>query len=67
MLIVDTAGKNADAMRSADGYKTQLTREGGLSSLAASIDSREPSPEQEAEILAVVDRERKAYAAERRH
>lgn len=45
-------------------WKRRLTSEGILLR-PVSIGSREPSPEQEAEILAVVDQERKAYAAER--
>lgn len=67
MFIANPARKNADAARSAESDYSQakLTSEGGLPR-PASTDNREPSPEQEAEILAVVDEERRAYATERR-
>jgi uncharacterized protein YifE (UPF0438 family) len=48
-----------------DYLEAQLTDEGILLK-PVSIGRRDPTPEQEAEILTVVDQERKAYAAERR-
>lgn len=48
-----------------DYLEAELTDEGILLR-PVSIGKREPSPEQEAEILSVVDQERKSYAAERR-
>ena len=40
--------------------------EAGILLRPVRVDRREPTPEQEAEILSVVDQERKTYAAERR-
>jgi len=67
MLIVYTSIEKADAARLAEGdYLKPELASGGILPRPVSIDSREPFPEQEAEILAVVDQVRKAYAAERR-
>jgi AbrB family looped-hinge helix DNA binding protein len=57
--------RDAAHLAEGDYLEAELTREGILLR-PVSIGSREPSPEQEAEILAIVDQERKAYAAERR-
>lgn len=48
-----------------DYLDAQLT-EAGILLRPVSIGTREPTPEQEIEILAVVDEERRAYAAQRR-
>ena len=57
--------RDAAHLEEGDYLEAQLTEEGILLR-PVSIGSREPTPEQEAEILAVVDQERKAYAAQRR-
>lgn len=57
--------REAAHLEEGDYLEVQLTKEGILLR-PVSIGSRDPTPEQEAEILAVVDQERKAYAAERR-
>ncbi len=57
--------RDAAHLEEGDYLEAQLTDEGILLR-PVRIGSRAPSPEQEAEILAVVDQERKAYAAERR-
>lgn len=57
--------RDAAHLHEGDYLEAQLTDEGILLR-PVRIGSREPSPEQEAEILAVIDEERKAYAAERR-
>ncbi len=57
--------RDAAHLEEGDYLEAQLTKEGILLR-PVSIGSREPSPEQEAEILAVVDQERKAYAKQRR-
>ncbi len=57
--------RDAAHLQEGDYLEAQLTDEGILLR-PVRIGSRDPSPEQEAEILAVVDQERKTYAAERR-
>ena len=49
-----------------DYLKPRFT-EGGVVLQPLSVRSREPSAAQEAEILDVVDQERRKYAEERRH
>ncbi len=56
--------RDAAHLAEGDYLEAELTRDGILLR-PVSIGNREPSPEQEAEILAVVDQERKAYAEER--
>jgi AbrB family looped-hinge helix DNA binding protein len=56
--------RDAAHLSEGDYLEAELTSEGILLR-PVSIGSREPSPEQEAEILAVVDQERKDYAEER--
>jgi AbrB family looped-hinge helix DNA binding protein len=56
--------RDAAHLAEGDYLEAELTRDGILLR-PVSIGKREPSPEQEAEILAVVDQERKAYAEER--
>lgn len=56
-----------DAARLKEGdYLEASVTEAGILLTPVSVGKREMSAEQEAEILAVVDEERKAYAAERR-
>ncbi len=57
--------RDAAHLEEGDYLEAQLTKEGILLR-PVHIGSREPSPEQEAEILAVVDQERKTYAKQRR-
>ncbi len=56
--------RDAAHLEEGDYLEAQLTNEGILLR-PVSIGSREPTPQQEAEILAVVDQERKTYAAQR--
>ena len=56
-----------DAVRLSEGdYLEASVTEDGILLTPVSVGRREPTPAEEAEILAVVDEERKAYAAERR-
>ena len=57
--------RRAAQLQEGDYLEAELTQEGILLR-PVSIGKRDPTPEQEAEILAVVDQERRAYAAERR-
>lgn len=57
--------RTAVHLEEGDYLEAELTDEGILLR-PVSIGKREPSPEQEAEILSVVDQERQSYAAERR-
>jgi len=57
--------RDAAHLEEGDYLEAQLTSEGILLR-PVSIAGREPTAAQEAEILAVVDQERKACAAERR-
>lgn len=57
--------RQAFHLKEGDYLEAEVT-ETGILLRPVSINRREPTPEQEAEILAVVDAERKAYAAERR-
>ena len=57
--------REAFHLKGGDYLEAQATEAGILLS-PVSIHKGEPTPEQDAEILAVVDEERKAYAAERR-
>ncbi len=57
--------RDAAHLQEGDYLEAELTQEGILLR-SVSIGKRDPTPEQEAEILAVVDQERRAYAAERR-
>jgi AbrB family looped-hinge helix DNA binding protein len=58
--------REAFGLKEGDYLEAKATESGILLS-PVSINRREPTPEQEAEILAVVNETRKAYAAERRH
>ncbi len=57
--------REAFDLKEGDYLEAQATESGILLS-PVSIKRREPTPEQEAEVLAVVDEERRAYAAQRR-
>lgn len=57
--------RQAAHLEEGDYLEAQVT-ETGILLRPVSIGSRQPTPEQEAEILAVVNEERRAYAAERR-
>ena len=58
--------RQAFHLKEGDYLEAEVT-EAGILLRPVSINRREPTPEQEEEILAVVDAERKAYAEERRH
>ena len=57
--------RQAIHLEEGDYLEAQVT-DSGILLRPVSIGHREPTLEQEAEILAIVDEERKAYAAERR-
>ena len=57
--------RQAAHLEEGDYLEAEVT-EAGILLRPVSIGSRQPTPEQEAEILAVVNEERRAYAAERR-
>lgn len=58
--------REAAHLKEGDYLEAEVTEGGTILLKPVNIARREPSPEQEAEILSVVDQERKAYAAERR-
>lgn len=58
--------REAANLKEDDYLEAEVTESGAILLKPVSIGAREPSPEQEGEILAVVDQERNAYAAERR-
>ena len=57
--------RQAARLEEGDYLDAQVT-EAGILLRPVSIGDRQPTPDQEAEILAVVNDERRAYAAERR-
>ncbi len=57
--------RQAFNLEEGDYLEAEVTN-AGILLRPVSINRREPTPEQEAEILAVVDEERRAYAEERR-
>jgi AbrB family looped-hinge helix DNA binding protein len=59
--------REAARLKEGDYLEVEVTASGDILLKPVDIASLEPSPEQEAEILRVVDQERNAYAAERRH
>jgi AbrB family looped-hinge helix DNA binding protein len=59
--------REAARLREGDYLEAEVTEGGTILLKPVNIARRQPTPEQEAEILSVVDQERKAYAAERRH
>jgi AbrB family looped-hinge helix DNA binding protein len=58
--------REAAHLREGDYLEAEVTEGGTILLKPVNIARRQPTPEQEAEILSVVDQERKAYAAERR-
>lgn len=56
--------RKAAHLKEGDYLEAEMTK-AGILLRPVSIGTREPTPEQEAEILDVVNEERKAYAAER--
>lgn len=57
--------REAARLKEGDYLEAEVTKSGEILLKPVSICHRGPSPAQEAEILAVVDQERRAYAAER--
>lgn len=57
--------RQAFNLEEGDYLEAEVTN-AGILLRPVSINRREPTPEQEAEILTVVDEERRAYAEERR-
>lgn len=58
--------REAARLEEGDYLEAEVTEAGAIVLRPVSIASRAPTPEQEAEILDVVDHVRKGYAAERR-
>lgn len=58
--------REAARLKEGDYLEAEVTASGTIVLRPVNIGSGEPTPEQETEILAVVDEERNAYAAERR-
>ena len=57
--------RKAARLQEGDCLEAEVTPAGDIVLRRVSTDRREPTSEEEAEILAVVDQERKTYAAER--
>ena len=57
--------RQAAHLKEGDYLEAEVT-DSGILLRPVSIGSREPTPQQEAEILAVVNKERRTYAAQRR-
>jgi AbrB family looped-hinge helix DNA binding protein len=58
--------RDAAHLKEGDYLDVEVTDAGAIPLKPVSITRREPTAEQEAEMLRVVDEERRAYAAERR-
>jgi AbrB family looped-hinge helix DNA binding protein len=58
--------REAARLKEGDYLEAEVTDAGAILLKPVNIAHREPTPEQEAEILSVVEHERRAYAAERR-
>jgi AbrB family looped-hinge helix DNA binding protein len=58
--------REAARLKEGDYLEAEMTEGGAILLRPVRIAQREPTAEQEADILAVVDQERRAYAAERR-
>jgi AbrB family looped-hinge helix DNA binding protein len=58
--------REAARLKEGDYLEAEITDTGAILLKPVNIAHREPGPEQEAEILSVVDQERRAYAVERR-
>ncbi len=59
--------RQAARLEEGDYLDAEVTETGAILLRPVKAERREPTPEQQADILAVVDAERRAYAAERRH
>jgi AbrB family looped-hinge helix DNA binding protein len=57
--------REATRLEAGDYLDVEMTDSGAILLRPVNPEGREPSPKQEADILAVVDAERRAYAAER--
>jgi AbrB family looped-hinge helix DNA binding protein len=57
--------REAAKLKEGDYLEAEVTPSGAILLKPVSIAHREPTPEQEADILSVVDQERRAYAADR--
>lgn len=58
--------REAARLKEGDYLEAEVTDSGAILLKPVSVARRDPTPEQEAEILAVVHEERRNYAAERR-
>lgn len=58
--------RDAARLKEGDYLEAEVTSAGTILLRPVNISEREPTLAQEAEILQIVDQERKAYAAERR-
>ena len=58
--------RDAAHLKEGDYLEAEVTEAGAILLKPVNIARREPTPEQEAEILGIVDQERRTYAAERR-
>jgi AbrB family looped-hinge helix DNA binding protein len=58
--------REAVHLQEGDYLEAEVTEGGAILLKPVNIARREPTPEQEADILSVVDQEREAYATERR-
>lgn len=57
--------REAAQLKEGDYLEAEMTATGAILLKPVAIAQREPTQEQEAEILSIVDRERSAYALER--
>ena len=64
-ITLPLAIRRAARLKEGDYLEAEVTK-AGILLRPVSVDRREPTPEEEAEILAVVDEERRNYADERR-
>jgi AbrB family looped-hinge helix DNA binding protein len=58
--------REAARLKEGDYLEAEVTESGTIVLKPVDIARREPTPEQETEILSVVEHERRAYAVERR-
>ncbi len=58
--------RDATRLKEGDYLEAEVTESGAILLKPVNIAQREPTPEQEADILSVVNAERRAYATERR-
>jgi AbrB family looped-hinge helix DNA binding protein len=58
--------RDAAHLKEGDYMEAEVTAAGAILLKPVNIARREPSPDQEAEILGVLDQERRTYADERR-